>query len=40
MKGVDYERLLARKLSKLGFAVVRAPSSGSGTRIERPDIIA
>lgn len=40
MKGIDYERLLARKLSKLGFAVVRAPSSGSGTRIERPDIIA
>jgi Holliday junction resolvase len=40
MRGVDYERLLARRLSKLGFAVVRAPSSGSGTKIDRPDIIA
>jgi len=40
MKGVEYERLLARRLSKLGFAVVRAPSSGSGTKMDRPDIIA
>ncbi|MEM2739356.1 MAG: Holliday junction resolvase Hjc [Candidatus Bathyarchaeia archaeon] len=40
MRGTDYERLLARRLSRLGFAVVRAPSSGSGTKMDRPDIIA
>ncbi|MCS7112578.1 MAG: Holliday junction resolvase Hjc [Nitrososphaerota archaeon] len=40
MRGIDYERLLARRLSRLGFAVVRAPSSGSGTKMDRPDIIA
>jgi len=40
MRGINYERLLARRLSKLGFAVVRAPSSGSGTKIDRSDIIA
>ena len=39
--GKRYELELARKLYKLGFAVIRAPASGKRTkRISYPDIVA
>lgn len=39
-RGVNEERELVHKLAKLGFAVLRAPSSGSGTKLDRPDMVA
>jgi len=39
-KGIKEERELIHKLDSLGFAVLRAPSSGSGTKLDRPDILA
>jgi Holliday junction resolvase len=40
MRGIQAERNLVRQLWKKGFAVMRAPSSGSSTKMDRPDIIA
>jgi len=38
--GVDYERLLRKKLSRLGFVCVRAPASGKARgRLVYPDIV-
>lgn len=39
-RGIEDERELVRKLDKLGFAVLRAPASGSRTKLDRPDILA
>jgi len=39
-RGIGEERELVHRLDKLGFAVVRAPASGSRTRLDRPDIVA
>ena len=39
-RGFKEERELVNKLERLGFAVLRAPASGSGTKSDRPDIIA
>ena len=39
-RGVREERELVRLLDRLGFAVVRAPASGSRTRMDRPDVLA
>ncbi|MFH1327729.1 MAG: Holliday junction resolvase Hjc [Candidatus Bathyarchaeota archaeon] len=39
-KGIAEERDLVNKLDRLGFAVLRAPASGSRTKLDRPDIIA
>jgi len=39
-RGVEYERELVHRLEGLGFAVLRAPSSGSRTKLDRPDIVA
>ncbi len=40
-KGFHYERQLARKLWSLGFAVVRGPGSGGGSKeIVQPDLVA
>jgi len=39
--GFQHERDLARKLWELGFAVVRAPASGSkAKRVKYPDVVA
>ena len=40
IRGVQYERNLARLLWEGGFAVIRAPASGAATPMPRPDIIA
>ena len=40
VKGVREERELVNLLDRLGFAVLRAPASGSKTRLDRPDILA
>lgn len=40
VKGIREERELVQLLWKNGFAVLRAPSSGSSTHMPRPDIIA
>jgi Holliday junction resolvase len=40
MRGIQDERNLVRQLWKKGFAVMRAPASGSATKMDRPDIIA
>ncbi|RLI15771.1 MAG: Holliday junction resolvase [Candidatus Hecatellales archaeon] len=39
-KGVREERELVRILDRLGFAVLRAPASGSRTKLDRPDLLA
>ena len=39
-RGFRDERELVSRLEHLGFAVLRAPASGSGTRSDRPDILA
>jgi len=39
-RGVSEERELVRRLDGLGFAVLRAPSSGSSTKLDRPDLVA
>jgi len=39
-KGIQDERTLVKLLWKKGFAVMRAPASGSSTKMPRPDIIA
>lgn len=39
-RGFKEERELVNRLEKLGFAVLRAPASGSGTKSDRPDILA
>jgi Holliday junction resolvase len=39
-RGTAEERELVHKLDSLGFAVLRAPASGSSTKLDRPDIIA
>jgi holliday junction resolvase Hjr len=39
-RGIDAERSLVNTLWKNGFAVMRAPSSGSATKRPLPDIIA
>jgi len=39
-KGVREERELVRILDGLGFAVLRAPASGSRTKLDRPDLLA
>ncbi|MEM2906205.1 MAG: Holliday junction resolvase Hjc [Candidatus Bathyarchaeia archaeon] len=38
-RGINEERELVKKFSEMGFAVIRAPSSGSSTRIDRPDLL-
>lgn len=38
--GGQYEREFVNLLEKHGFAVMRAPSSGSGTERELPDVVA
>jgi Holliday junction resolvase len=38
MTGSDYERKLARVLDQQGYHVIRAPSSGSATQRDLPDI--
>lgn len=40
MRGIGDERELVNKLWRYGFAVMRAPASGSATKMMRPDIIA
>ncbi len=40
VRGVREERELVNLLDKLGFAVLRAPASGSRTMLDRPDILA
>jgi Holliday junction resolvase len=41
LRGFHYERELARLLYRLGFAVIRAPASGSrARRVFYPDIVA
>ena len=40
MRGAQDERELVRLLWERGFAVIRAPASGSSTKMPRPDIIA
>lgn len=39
-RGISDERALVKLLWKKGFAVMRAPASGSSTKMPRPDIIA
>jgi Holliday junction resolvase len=39
-RGIREERELIHRLDSLGFAVLRAPASGSRTRLDRPDILA
>ena len=39
-RGISGEREFIHILDRLGFAVLRAPSSGAGTKLDRPDIIA
>ena len=38
MTGSDYERQLANELDQRGYHVIRAPSSGSATQRDLPDI--
>lgn len=38
MDGSEYERRLAKHLHSQGYAVMRAPSSGSATKRELPDL--
>jgi Holliday junction resolvase len=38
MNGSEYERRLAKHLHSEGYAVMRAPSSGSATKRELPDL--
>lgn len=40
MRGISDERELVNRLWQNGFAVLRAPASGSATKMMRPDIIA
>ena len=40
VRGIREERELVKLLDRLGFAVVRAPASGSRTKLDRPDILA
>jgi len=40
VRGVREERELIHRLDSLGFAVLRAPASGSRTKLDRPDILA
>ncbi len=40
MRGAHDERELVRLLWERGFAVIRAPASGSSTKMPRPDIVA
>jgi len=40
LRGIRDERELVNRLWQYGFAVVRAPASGSATKMARPDIIA
>ena len=39
-RGIDDERSLVNLLYAKGFAVMRAPASGSATKMPRPDILA
>ena len=39
-KGIQDERILVKLFWKNNFAVMRAPSSGSSTKMPRPDIVA
>ncbi|MEM3736734.1 MAG: Holliday junction resolvase Hjc [Candidatus Bathyarchaeia archaeon] len=39
-RGVAEERELVHRLDTLGFAVLRAPASGSRTKLDRPDLVA
>lgn len=39
MPGTRYEQNLAKRLHKNGFAVMRAPTSGGGTKRDLPDIL-
>lgn len=39
-RGFREERELVNRLEKLGFAVLRAPASGAGTKLDRPDLVA
>jgi len=39
-RGISEERELVHKLEAKGFAVLRAPASGSRIKFDRPDIIA
>lgn len=39
-KGIQDERMLVKLFWRNSFAVMRAPSSGSSTKMPRPDIIA
>ena len=39
-RGIAEERELVHRLEDLGFAVLRAPASGSSTKLDRPDIVA
>lgn len=39
-KGSRTERELVRKLAEAGFAVIRAPASGSATARDQPDVLA
>lgn len=39
MTGQDKERDLAKRLSDAGYAVMRAPASGSATQRELPDLL-
>jgi len=38
-RGIREERELVKRFSAMGFAVMRAPSSGSSTKIDRPDLL-
>ena len=40
VRGIREERELIHRLDSLGFAVLRAPASGSRTKLDRPDILA
>ncbi len=39
-RGIAEERELVHRLDDLGFAVLRAPASGSSTKLDRPDLVA
>jgi len=39
-RGFREERELVNRLERLGFAVLRAPASGAGTKLDRPDLVA
>ncbi len=38
-RGIREERELVKRFAAMGFAVMRAPSSGSSTKIDRPDLL-